>query len=279
MRLPVDLVSSLILCIVLSLVVVPAALATTTTPWTPLGADFVNFRLRQARLSSDGNRVALQYLDLGVYAVAVYEWNDDDSWQPIGNILHFGEASLKIRFSGNGQRLLVGARGEFVRVYEYNTEQDDNSNTSEWQVVGQELLPPAMDLESGRPRFPSSLAISHSGHRMAVSFAPEIAYYGSALSFDEIFGLGQVWIYEYSDIDNEWKLLGSDTPLSDETSPSFGGSLLLAHVGRWQDCGYCPRTSHLPIGQPANHPSLSHLSTNRSCRAVLTVGIHWHNES
>ena len=190
---------------------------------------------RHARMSRDGSRV-------GIFSYAantterealleIYQWQDEDEdaeqeekeWVQLGNTLNFGNRPIVFRMSGDGNRLLCGVRGEFARVYQYDV-------TNEiWEPLGQDFLPPELDLASGRPRFPHSLDISATGHRIVLTYAPEVYYLGSALGFDDLFGYGRVWIYEYNDTD-EWVLLGME-PLKDETSPWFGGMVTFSDDG------------------------------------------------
>ena len=153
----------------------------------------------------------------------MYEWTGA-VWNLVGEPIEFGDVSFNFRISGDGNRVVCGTRGEFVRVYGYSVQ--DN----QWQQVGQDILPSQDVLDLEFRSFPSSLAISHTGDRFAFSFAPEIRLQGSAITFDQMFGIGRVWIYELDSTSGTWEVVGDGEPLRDENSPWFGANLESTYV-------------------------------------------------
>ena len=194
--------------------------------WTPLGDDF---RLsRRFYLSRDGSRVGRYYFQQfnnteRSTTLEVYEWTGA-VWNLVGEPIEFGDVSFNFRISGDGNRIVCGTRGEFVCVYGYSAQ--DN----QWQQVGQDILPSQDVLDLEFRSFPSSLAVSHTGDRFAFSFAPEIRLQGSAITFDQMFGIGRVWIYELDSTSGTWEVVGDGEPLRDENSPWFGANLESTYV-------------------------------------------------
>lgn len=174
--------------------------------WQQIGADLNgeagdNFG-GAITLSSNGNRMAvgaIGYDGVGFSdgQVKVFNWNGME-WQPLGEPL-VGETSLNffggaVALSGNGQRLIVGARGNdeigmnagHVRVFEWNG--------IAWLQVGTDI-----DGEAAGDGAGASVSISADGQRIAIG-AP-----GNDNSFD---GAGQVRIYDWSG--SNWQQVGTD---------------------------------------------------------------------
>ena len=212
------------------------ASAAQTTDWTPLGNDIVG--ARYVTMSRDGKRLAATFRSSASnYTIQIYELveqrGDDNGqssslqWKTVGQAIDdFGESPrlASPTISGDGNRIFVRARGEFARVYEYST------NEGLWKPLGQDILPPVSDIDDLMYRFPQSIDISHTGHRIVLSYAPEISLLGSALYYEDIFGLGRVWIYEYNVDTKEWQQIGQT--LSDQSSPWFGALARMSGDGK-----------------------------------------------
>lgn len=179
-------------------------------------------------LSSDGSRVAISYRfsEFGdnYGAVRVYELSDE-GWVQVGSILS-GEDDLirfgaSVELNANGDKLIVGAIGEFdegyARVFEY-----DGLN---WVQMGQDL-----NGENINDSFGRSVTIDDDGDFVAI---------GAIGADGDVENTGSVSVYTWRE-EEGWQVVGSQF-YGQSTGDWFGRSVKLSHDG-----------DYLVVGAPLN---------------------------